>query len=71
LQPDGTSLFGIHRGHFQRGDRIVCARLTGETIAGVSEAVADGVTGAIERSKMAFLAWRSFPAPRRELVRIL
>jgi aldehyde dehydrogenase (NAD+) len=64
--------FGVDRDHYQRGNRIVRSPLTGETIAQVSDADADSATDAIERSKRAFLAWRSVPAPRRgELVRIL
>ena len=64
--------FGVHRDHYQRGKRIVRSPLTGETIAHVRDADADSVAEAIERSKRAFLVWRSFPAPRRgEFVRIL
>lgn len=64
--------FGVHRDHHQRGDRIVRSPLAGETIAHFSDADADSVTGTIEQSKMAFLAWATVPCPRQgELVRIL
>src|SRR5438876_2603794 len=64
--------FGVHHEHYQRGGRIVRSPLTGEIIAHVEEADPASVAQTIERSKSAFLAWRSVPAPRRgEFVRIL
>ncbi len=63
---------GVHHEHYQRGGRIVRSPLTGEIIAHVEEADPASVAQTIERSKSAFLAWRSVPAPRRgEFVRIL
>lgn len=63
---------GVHRDQYRHGERVVRSPLTGETIAEVRDADAGHVTEAIEASAKAFLAWRSFPAPRRgEFVRIL
>jgi aldehyde dehydrogenase (NAD+) len=63
---------GVHRDRYRHGERVVRSPLNGETIAQVKDADRDSVTKAIGQSEQAFLAWRSFPAPRRgELVRIL
>jgi hypothetical protein len=63
--------FGVHRDHYQCGDSHRAVSADGETFAHVSDADADSVTGTIEHSKMAFLAWAIGPCPRQgELVRI-
>jgi hypothetical protein len=60
------------RAHCRRGDRIVRSPSTGATIAHTGDANADSVTGTIEHSKMALLAWVIVPCPQHgELVRIL
>jgi len=64
--------FGVPRERYSHGSRTVRSPLTGATIANLQDESSESVTDAITRAEIAFLQWRSIPAPRRgELVRIL
>ncbi|HET9159192.1 MAG TPA: aldehyde dehydrogenase family protein [Caulobacteraceae bacterium] len=54
-----------------RAGRQVRSPISGEVIAHVADATPEGVNAKVEAAHLAFLAWRSVPAPRRgELVRL-
>lgn len=63
---------GLSEAELNNGDLAVTSPVNGETIAHVKVHSASDVDAAIAKSKQAFEAWKSVPAPKRgELVRVL
>ncbi|GLK71625.1 aldehyde dehydrogenase family protein [Ancylobacter dichloromethanicus] len=78
VKPVADEVFDLLRGlgvpdsSWRNGTRPVRSPISGEIIAQVPEADAADVGRAVERSAVAYEAWRAVPAPQRgELVRLL
>ena len=62
---------GVPATAFAEGPLIARSPIDGSTMGRVADAGPEAMKAAVERAQVAFLAWRSVPAPRRgELVRL-